>query len=68
MDELQHKIEWLEKRKAIIDEQVQNIESDRRLDRSTRAQVLLRQAKKEKLQLKDHIQWMRNLESRLQKN
>ena len=68
MDELQHKIEWLEKRKDIIDEQVQNSESDRRLDRSSRAQMLLRQAKKEKLQLKDHIKWMRNLESRLQKN
>lgn len=66
-NELQRKIEWLEKRHAAVAEDVENIENDRRLDRSSRAQVLLRHAKKEKLRLKDHIQWMKNLESRLQK-
>lgn len=44
---------------------VERIEQDRRLDRSTKAQTLLRQAKKEKLRLKDHIAWMKKLEKKL---
>ena len=60
-NELQRKIEWLEKRHALVAEEVKKIEKDRRLDRSVRAQSLLRAAKKEKLRLKDHIQWMKKL-------
>ena len=64
-NELQHKIEWLEKRHEETHLTVEGIEQDRRLDRSTKAQTLLRQAKKEKLRLKDHIAWMKKLEKRL---
>ena len=56
-NELQRKIEWLEKRHEETHLMVERIEQDRRLDRSTKAQTLLRQAKKEKLRLKDHIAW-----------
>lgn len=64
-NELQRKIEWLEKRHEEAHLMVERIEQDRRLDRSTKAQTLLRQAKKEKLRLKDHIAWMKKLEKKL---
>jgi uncharacterized protein YdcH (DUF465 family) len=64
-NELQRKIEWLEKRHEETHLMVEGIEQDRRLDRSTKAQTLLRQAKKEKLRLKDHIAWMKKLEKKL---
>lgn len=53
--ELQRKIEWLKSRheeQALI---VEEIEKDRRHDRSSTAQRQLRDAKKEKLRLKDMI-------------
>ena len=53
--ELQRKIEWLKSRheeQALI---VEEIEKDRRNDRSSTAQRQLRDAKKEKLRLKDMI-------------
>lgn len=64
-NELQRKIEWLEKRHEETHLMVERIEQDRRLDRSTKAQTLLRQAKKEKLRLRDHIAWMKKLEKKL---
>lgn len=66
--ELQRKIAWFEKRHEQAGEVVEQLENDRRLDRSTRAQKLIRDAKKEKLRLKDHIEWLKKLESQLPKN
>ncbi len=66
--ELQRKIAWFEKRHEQANEVVEQLENDRRLDRSTRAQKLIREAKKEKLRLKDHITWLKKLESQLPKN
>jgi hypothetical protein len=45
---------------------IETIEKDRLLDRSNKSMELLRQAKKEKLRLKDHIAWMKNLEKKLE--
>jgi len=59
--ELQRKIEWLEKR---LEEQttiVKKLESDRQLDRSSELQAKLKEAKKEKLKLKDHIRMLNEL-------
>ena len=66
--ELQRKIAWFEKRHEQANEVVEQLENDRRLDRSTRAQKLIREAKKEKLRLKDHITWLKKLENQLPKN
>jgi len=63
--ELQRKIEWLEKQHEEQHALVESIESDRRLDRSSVAMKHLKDAKKEKLRLKDHITWMKELEKRL---
>lgn len=51
--ELERKLEWLEKRHAEMHAMVETLEADRNLDRSNRAQLLLKNAKKEKLRLKD---------------
>lgn len=63
--ELQRKIEWLEKRHEEQHALVESIENDRRLNRSSIALKNLKDAKKEKLRLKDHITWMKELERRL---
>jgi len=60
--ELQKKIAWLEKRHAEQSEIVEKIENDRRLDRSSTAMKQLKDAKKEKLRLKDHIEMLRKLD------
>ena len=59
--ELQDKIAWLKKRHADASKIVEQLENDRKLDRSTRAQRLLRDAKKEKLRTKDMIAMMEKL-------
>ena len=66
--ELQRKIAWFEKRHEQASEVVEQLENDRRLDRSTRAQKLIRDAKKEKLRMRDQIEWLKKLESQLPKN
>lgn len=63
--ELQRKIAWLEKRHEEQAKIVDSIENDRRLDRSDTAMKKLRDAKKEKLRIKDHLEWMRALEKKL---
>lgn len=60
--ELQKKIAWLEQRHAEQSEIVEKIEFDRRLDRSSTAMKQLKDAKKEKLRLKDHIEMLRKLD------
>lgn len=60
--ELQKKIVWLEQRHAEQSEIVEKIENDRRLDRSSTAMKQLKDAKKEKLRLKDHIEMLRKLD------
>ena len=65
--ELQRKIAWFEARHAEQSEIVEKIESDRKLDRSDTALKQLKDAKKEKLRLKDHIQFLKKLdENRIQ--
>lgn len=66
--ELQRKIAWFEKRYAEQSKIVENIESDRRLDRSTAALKQLKDAKKEKLRLKDNIECLKKIENQLPKN
>ena len=66
-EELQRKIAWFEARHAEQSEIVEKIESDRKLDRSDTALKQLKDAKKEKLRLKDHIQFLKKLdENRIQ--
>lgn len=67
-NEVQRKIAWLEKRYEDVSKTIQSLENDRRYDRSTRAQKIIRDAKKEKLRLKDHIAWMKKIENQSQKN
>lgn len=62
--ELQRKIAWLEKQHEALERIVDSIENDRRLDRSNTAMKNLRNAKKEKLRIKDHLEWMRALEKK----
>ena len=66
--ELQRKIAWFEKRHAEHEQKVEELENDRRLNRSTTAQAQLRYAKKEKLRMKDQIAWLKKLENQLPKN
>jgi len=63
--ELRRKIAWLEKRHEEQAKIVDGIENDRRLDRSDTTMKKLRDAKKEKLRIKDHLEWMRALERKL---
>lgn len=63
--ELQRKIAWLEKRHEEQSKIVENIENDRKSDRSSTTMKKLRDAKKEKLRLKDHLEWMKTLEKKL---
>lgn len=63
--ELQRKIAWLEKQHVEQSKIVDSIENDRRLDRSDTTMKKLRDAKKEKLRIKDHLEWMRALERKL---
>lgn len=66
--ELQRKIAWFENRHAEQAKKVEAIENDRKLDRSSTTHKHLKEAKKEKLRLKDHIEWLKKLESQLPKN
>ena len=59
--ELERKLEWLEKRHAEMHEMVETLEADSHLDQSTRAQLLLKNAKKEKLRLKDMKEMLKKL-------
>ena len=59
--ELQHKIEWLEKRYKDQEKIVAQLERDRQSDRSSELQTKLKEAKKEKLKLKDHIRMFNEL-------
>lgn len=59
--ELQHKIEWLEKRYKDQEKIVAQLERDRQSDRSSELQTKLKEAKKEKLKLKDHIRMLNEL-------
>lgn len=68
VDELQRKIAWLKKRHEDQSKIVEEIENGRRLNRGSTTHKDLRDAKKEKLRLKDHVAWLKKLESRLQKN
>ena len=61
--ELQRKIAWYEKRHAEQSVIVEKMESDRKLDRSDTALKQLKDAKKEKLRLKDNIEWLKKLRS-----
>jgi len=63
--ELRRKIAWLEKRHEEQAKIVENIENDRKSDRGSTAMKKLRDAKKEKLRLKDHLEWMKTLEKKL---
>jgi len=67
-EELQRKIAWFEKRYAEHEQKVEELEKDRRLNRSTTKQAQLRYAKKEKLRMKDQIAWLKKLENQLPKN
>ncbi len=67
-EELQKKIAWFEKRHAKQSEIVTKIENDRRLDRSSTTLKQLKEAKKEKLRLRDHIEWLKKIENQLPKN
>lgn len=67
-EELQRKIAWFEKRRAEHEQKVEELEKDRRLNRSTTKQAQLRYAKKEKLRMKDQIAWLKKLENQLPKN
>lgn len=58
-NELQKKIEWLEKRYEDVSKMVEQLENERKLNRSTRTQKMIRDAKKEKLRLKDHVSWLK---------
>ena len=53
--ELQHKIEWLEKRHKDQEKIVAQLERDRQSDRSSELQTKLKEAKKEKLKLKELV-------------
>lgn len=64
--ELQHKIAWLEKRHAKMHEHVETLEAKHHL--SDDEQFELKLTKKEKLRLKDQLEWMKKLENQLQKN
>ena len=66
--ELQNKIGWYEQRHAKQSLIVEDLESRSKLDRSDDLLTQLRTAKKEKLRLKDHIEWLKKLENQLQKN
>jgi len=59
--ELQHKIEWLEKRHKDQEKIVAQLERDRQSDRSSELQATIKEAKKEKLKLKDHIRMFHEL-------
>ena len=61
--ELQKKIAWFEKRHAEQSKIVEKIESDRKLDRSDTALKQLKDAKKEKLRLKDHIELLKKIDA-----
>ena len=61
--ELQRKIAWFEKRHAEQSEIVEKIESNRKLDRSDATLKQLKDAKKEKLRLKDHIELLKKLDA-----
>jgi len=60
--EATRKIAWLEKRHAEQHLLVEQLESKRSIDRSDVAKSQLAAAKKEKLRLKDMIEWMKSIE------
>lgn len=66
--ELQRKIAWFEERHSKQKQLIDSLENARKLDRSSAAHKQLKDAKKEKLRLKDHITWLKKLESQLPKD
>lgn len=59
--ELQRKIEWLEKRYKEQEKIVARLERERQTDRSSELQATIKEAKKEKLKIKDHIRMFNEL-------
>lgn len=59
--ELQRKIEWLEKRYKDQEKIVARLERERQTDRSSELQATIKEAKKEKLKIKDHIRMFNEL-------
>jgi len=66
--ELQRKIEWFEDRHSKQKQLIDSLEADRNHDRSSEAQKLIRDAKKEKLRLKDSIEWLKKIANQLPKS
>jgi len=60
--ELTRKIAWLEKRHEEMHLHVEMLEADRNIDRSPNKLFELKQAKKEKLRLKDHVELLKKLQ------
>lgn len=67
-DGIQRKIVWFQKRLSEQEQLIESLEQNRQFDRSGSAQKNIREAKKEKLRLKDNIEWLKKLESQLRKN
>lgn len=65
VDELRKKIEWFEKRHAAQALLVESLESDRKINRSSESLKQIKDAKKEKLRLKDNINFLKLLERRI---
>ena len=59
--ELQRRIEWLEKRYKDQEKIVARLERERQTDRSSELQATIKEAKKEKLKIKDHIRMFNEL-------
>jgi len=59
--ELQRKIAWYEKRHAEQSKIVNSLEKDREINRNSIALQKLKEAKKEKLRLKDSIEWLKKM-------
>ena len=64
--ELEDKIAWIRARHNEQSNIVEQLEIDRRLDRSGTALTRLKEAKREKLRLKDQLTWLMNVKKNLQ--
>ena len=64
--ELEDKIAWTKKRHQEQSNIVEQLEIDRRLDRSSSALDRLKEAKREKLRLKDQLTWLMNVKKNIQ--
>jgi len=60
-EELQRKIAWYEKRHAEQSKIVNSLEKERQINRNSMVLQKLKEAKKEKLRLKDSIEWLKKL-------